>query len=172
MTEKYSCEELNKLFGPTIQKIEDDLNRWSFGKTIPDHDSRGYSIPTIVSLGNSTIQLKDKDVFNLDPPWAGMIKDLYYKDKSMIGPIIIIRRVYGYTGTKRALELKDPTLILPLIKEMIEALKRDRGFTPDKLNLGTYGTFKRQTGGYFYESKENAGYELRLYSDCTLAEKL
>jgi hypothetical protein len=170
------CEELNKLFGPTLEEIEKDLNKWSFGKMNPDKMPGDiYFVPTIVSLGNSTIAKRTQDAFNLESPWAGNVKNLVKKQEEL-GDIIVIRRIYGYSGTLRALdENKDPKAILPLAKEMIECLKRDRGFNPDKLNVGIYGTFKRPGSSspeYFRESENYAGFELRLYSQTTLAEKI
>lgn len=176
MNNRNVTKELNQLFGPILEEIEKDLNKWSFGKINPEKmPGDVYFVPKLVSLGNSTVAKRTQDAFNLQPPWAGMIKDIQVKQEEL-GDIIVIRRIYGYSVVLRALDNdKDPKAILPLVKEMIECLKRDRGFSSDKLNMGIYGTFKRpgsNSSDYFRESENSTDYELRLYSQTTLAEDL
>ncbi len=158
-----------------LEKVEQELNKWSFGDSVPEpHLSLGYPVPVLSGLGNSTIADHSQDAFNLNAPVAGHIKVEYAKDKSQLGSIIIVRSIYGYVAALKALEKKDPTLILLLAKEMVETLKKDRGFGPEKLNMGTYGKFLRPGGNkeYFRDSENYAGFELRLYSATTLSEKL
>lgn len=168
------AQELNELVGPILEEVEKELNKWSFGQPVPEHTPAGYHIPTIVLLGNSTIVSQATDAFNLEPPCVGIIKDKPIKSREELGNVIVIRRIYSYSAACRLLESKDPKAVLPLIKEMVETLKRDRGFTPEKLNMGIYGTFKRPgtSSEYFREGENYAGFELRIYSATTLAENL
>lgn len=169
------CKELNEICAPLIEEIEKDLNKWSFGEQRPPMSPGNFiDVPTISSLGNSTIVQRNVDVFNLQPISNNTTITLtMYKSYDDLGNVIVIRRVLGYVKAREIIESKNSTDLKPILKEMIETLKRDRGFAPDKLNMGIYGTFKRpgSNNEYFREGENFAGFELRLYSATTLAEK-
>lgn len=171
---KNYIQELNELFGPTLASIENDLNKWSFDNPrLEKAPGNIYHVPKIQSIGNYMLIPKTEDVFNLDPPVAGVIKDTHQTDDTLENGIII-RRIIGYSYSLRALEKKDPTLIKLVAKEMIETLKKAKGYGPDKANLGFYGKFERVglPGSYFSELDSYAGFEIRLYSHCHLAEDI
>ena len=163
--------ELNKLCKEVIWEVEKDLNKWSFNIS-REQTPIGYCYPEITSLGNCTIAKTNVDAFTLEDPVAGLIKDKFVPN---LGDTIVIRRVYGYSAASRLLESQDPTRIKPFLKEMVLTLIKERGFTPEKLNAGIYGTFQRPGSGkaeFFREMSTHAGFELRLYSSTTLAENI
>lgn len=166
---------LNNKVGPLLREVEHDLNKWSFGEANPlPAPGNIYHTPILAHLGNATIVNRDVEAFNLLPPEAGMIKDRQLS-KDELGDIIVIRRVIGYFYASRISSGDlNSNCLKPIIKEMVNTLITVRGFTPDKLNVGIYGTFERpgSTNDYFRDLEHSAGYELRLYSATTLAEKL
>lgn len=168
------CKELDELFAPIFQEIEKDLNKWSFGEATPEIEPGNIrSMPVVQSLGTCTKVSREVDAFNLESPCAGMVKRQHIELKDL-GEVIVVRRIFGYYAATRALETKDNTIIKPMLKEMVLVLLKERGFSPEKLNLGVYGLFKRPGANeeYFRESDNFAGFEVRLYSSTTLAETL
>lgn len=175
MSNRNYTQELNELFGSVIEEVEKDLNKWSFGDVPQAEKAPGniYHTPLIKLLAPVQKVSISLDAFNLDPPMAGGIKDNQFTIEN-IEDIVIVRRAVGYSYSIRALESKDKTLIKPLLKEMVLALVDAKGYTPEKLNKGIYGTFKRPgtVNEYFREMETAAAFEIRLFSNCQLAEKL
>ena len=126
-----------------------------------------YHVPTIKTLGNCQKIPTDVGAFALEAPNRGTIEDVHKKQHEK--EAFVIRRVVSYNDISQINNGEDPkNLLLPVVTEMIMALKRDRGFGPETLNAGSvYGTFKRpgEDNSYFRELENYAGMEIRLYSD-------
>lgn len=168
MTNDKDAQKLNELCKDYFTNLELDLNKNSqpWGEAQPGNV---YYKPTIVSLGNYQIIKGVDEVIILDPPIAGIVKDLIIKEEDKMNAILI-RRIVGYSAALRVISGQNTPeqLLKYLTKEMIMSLNNSRGFSKDTINMGIYGKFERpkNPGVYFLPIEEYAGYELRLYSDC------
>lgn len=165
--EKTTEQQVNELVTPYFQKLEKKLNR-NFTK-LELKLGNFYHLPVITCLGNYTKVPNDEPAFTLDPPYAGMVKDILKKNSDRNA--IIIRRCIGYAAISRILVNPSlmPSYLNITITEMLLTLEKAIGFKYNTINAGIacYAKFERpeQSGIYFREIEDSAAFEIRLYSD-------
>jgi hypothetical protein len=171
-------EQLNIKFKEEFGYLEKELNRWCVSVETNPYDK--ILVPTIdINLLSATIKpiYHKEDIFNLNPTIVGGLK--YEEiDSVQFGDFILIRGLLGYAGATKFVR-GDRSNVTLLVYQMLEKLKKLRGFGPDEPSSGTwYGTFDRSgpkhngpgNDGFFQNSENSAAYELRLFSSCRKIE--
>lgn len=174
LIQKYKDWKFNKELNRYFSKIDSELSKNS--RKAPGRSLGGlYHYPTILGYeqGFTRIPARGSNAFRLNPPISGVLRDLTYqedpKDK------VLLRSAVGYAAMAR---MKDnpkniPGILDILVKNMINSMKNELGYGPDKIHYGKWGTFRRpgKKPRYFTLLENVAGYELRLYSDCYNIER-
>lgn len=163
---------LNEKLAPFFRRLEKTLNRKSlgYGEMLP---GRQFSCPQISTWGGGVTHIPaGEDAFNLNPPFAGHIRDnlISEHDKNKF----LIRRLFGYALASRLAQQSEEEAIRGvrfLIEEMLMTLRNESNIvstvTSDVIHHGTYARFERPgyPGMYFFDNDQSAGVEIRLYSD-------
>lgn len=169
-----SAKQLDLVCQPFFEGLEKEYNKWSIKK----HES--FNINSQKEITFAKINKNVKNVhsysnnlhaFTLKHINAGQVT--YETVKLEDTNAILGRILIGYSLASRILHSKDPSLLLPSVKALINEITETLGFSHDKLNCGTYLTFKRpgyNSPTYFVEDVNHAAYELRIFSDAILAE--
>jgi hypothetical protein len=162
-------QKLNNLVSPFLKEIEKDLNKWSCVRKEETEDTVKY--PELSRQNIASISKLSSGVHPLNEFIAGLVID---KDKNKEDVnVITVRCLFGYALASDIINGKTPPEYLKaIVKKLINDLVYARGFGPDKLNSGVYGTFEIQgsPGMYVLELENYAAYELRLYSNTVLCE--
>jgi len=162
-------KQFSVLFEQEFAWLQAELGRWSTNQVVAENPI-GFNLISIdltaPPISCTTIP-KNQDACSLEPATAGHLINKFV-NKDELEPAYLVRYKVGLACIQQLIANQSLKPLISILRLMLDTLKEKRGYGPEALTMGLYGTFKLPglRNSYGFLDPETASLELRLYSNC------